>query len=361
MISVQIFHNKTYVVSEDPGDLGYVAEALKIIFYKGNGKNRKYDKTVNLWNQSEKSFPSGYLETLAAKLDKHGVEVEFEDMRNCSITNTISLPKRAFEGLRDNQEDFRLAIQTSSVGFASSATATGKSKYIDIAIEDKKVLTCISVPTEALRDQIYGELCQFYGTLNVSKSLKDHENSLKQKNKLEAMKERKKGFKQINAEYVEERPEDLYLETKGYEKIGGKHVKVRKADSVVTKKTWPKILVICNASLPMLPYEYVQDVEMFISDEGHKFSEIVRQFLLEAKSCMYRYSISATNWRERREDMHTLVSGFGNNIIYEELPKDSIEKGKIKKLNHVIRNPPTPHGFFKDISNPDDIIKRCIT
>jgi superfamily II DNA or RNA helicase len=97
---------------------------------------------------------------------------------------------------------------------------------------------------------------------------------------------------------------------------------------------------------------YIKAVEMFIIDEGHRGkSETVRSFLFEAENCMYRYAISATPWSDTPEDMKLLITAFGIRMIYEELPKVSMEKGYVKKVKYDQRGARPPRHFIKPTAN----------
>lgn len=360
VIQVKITHNKVFVLQGSSSDISLLSQELKIKFFRKKGTEYVYEKTVDLWDKNERSFPTGYMERLADKLDKHHIDIEFEDTR-IYRTHTINLPNRTFRELRENQVAARAAIKEIPVGHINGMTGTGKGLQIETTIHDKQVYTLVTVPSQAIRDQIYNSLSSAYGTANVCKELKNNGFSLKEEKKLTAFAKRKANFIQLKEDHVDVSPEDLYLEDKGYKKIGDEHKKVRKANSSNPNKDFPKIVVICNESISSLPIEYIEMVEMILVDEGHRGSqESDRDLLLRAKNAMYRYPFSATNWRDRKGDMELFVSAFGMEIAFEELPVESIKEGRVKSINYNQKSAPTPKAFLRDVSNPDDVIKRCV-
>jgi superfamily II DNA or RNA helicase len=365
-MKVRITHNKTYITKSSDLEEMESIKALKIIYARYEGNRRIYEKTVNLYDNKEKSFPTGYLTTFVDKLDKKGIDITAEDDRCFCYRNSIMLPKINREERWENQIEAQHQMDENPNGFLSSVTGSGKSKYIIDAIDLFRVRTIILAPTEVIRDSLYEELSELFGSKNVANKFKNDDFSMKDKKNVDKRKMFARKTIDINEDInpYQETPEDIYKNEKGYEKIGDKFVKVRRASDPKDKRqvNYPSILVICPDSIPSLPVEYVnQGIEMIICDEGHTgCREDVRQLRLEAENAMYCYATSATNWRDRKEDMHLLFSVFGSKIVFEEIPKDSIAKGIVKKVIYTQDSAPEPKEWLRDMKNADDIIKRGI-
>lgn len=360
-ISVDVYNNLTYVREMDDECSYHLSKALNIVYSRYSGRKRIYEKSVNLYNRFEKSFPTGYLERLADKLETHKINIEFEDFRTHQ-KNTITLPKLELNQERwDNQKAMIESLKDNPVGFISSITGSGKSGYIRDIIDYYRVRTLVVAPTEVIRDELHEMLSECFGSKNVFNSFKTFEYSMKS---YKTDNKRKSWCVDINADIKENNltEEELYLKEKGFEKIANKHIKVRRSESSKGFREYPPILVICPNSIGNLPFEYVSEhLELIITDEGHTGTTTDnRDVGLVAKKAPYRYAVSASNWRDRKEDMELLVSAYGSKIVFEELPKDSIEKGRVKKPIYIQKSAPQPDENLWDVKNPDEIIKKCI-
>lgn len=354
-LKLRVNHHKIFVEG-DVDAIRTLANKCTINRYSGSGHGRKVIERIPLWDNSTKSFPTGLLPFITKSLESQ-IEFDIIECRNYK-RNTIGIRPRIREyAERELAKEAREQMEKFHVGFLASMTGTGKSDLIYDALELKAVRTLISVPTTKLRDQIADKLKQFYKTVKISTELNsDNQMTLRKKKKSDQTLKRRTGGKidiETGEAVLEKNYEHTALTDKGYVLIGGSYVKVKKGiDEKEKKVRYPDILVICNASIPTLPLDYVSSVEMFLIDEGHRGkSETIRSFLFEAENAMYRYALSATPWSDNPEDMKLLISAFGNRMVYEELPKVSMEKGYVKKVNYEQRKARPPKTFIKASAN----------
>ena len=343
-MKVRIEHHKTFI--EDWGsdsDKDKILKHLKLVYTRREGKRLIYDHTHNLYCKDDCSFPTGYLHQLANELEKYSIDIDAIDNRAYpkgsvhlgfeKITDKViedrEIQKKTLEKIKDNP-----------VGMIIGAPGTGKSRVIELIVDHYRVLTLVVVPTQKIQQQMYDLFCEKYGSLRVSRVFKGaspfDDKTLKKKLK-STNKYRPKSV-DINSDVIDDglTPEQKYLNEKGFEVINGKMVKVRSAEGGKSandiKKKYPAILVICFNSLPNLPLEYLNAVQLLVVDEGHTArNDTIQSAALEMKNAAYRYFVSATNWADIKEDMKKLISITGSTIIHEELPDDSIESGIIKK------------------------------
>lgn len=352
---LKIHHHRVFVEG-DIDAIQTIANKCVINRFHGNGAGRKVIERINLWDSFTKSFHSGLL-PLILKFLSNQIQFEQQDYRSYKRNTITILPRKREYAERELAKKVRLEIEKYHVGYLSSMTGTGKSEFIYDIIELKSVKTLISVPTKGLRDQIAEKLKKLYPSAKVSTDLEsDNLLTLKQKKNSDKASKKKFGRKiDVNTgeEIVDNNYEHQALTDKGYILLNGNYVKVRNGIGEKEKKIrHPDILVICNASIPSLPMDYIQSVECYVVDEGHRGKcETIRNFLFEALNCMYRYSVSATPWSDTPEDMKLLIAAFGIQMIYEELPKESIEKGYVKKVNYEQRQARPPKNFIKPSAN----------
>ena len=362
MIKLKIKHNKTFIVEHNPKELEQIKSKCKIIYSHWVGSNRVYEKTVNLFDGNELSFPTGYLNQLVEKLPS--IDFEADDERNYKLY-TVRINPTTFENNWESQNKFTEIIKQESEGLIVSPTGTGKSRFIEIMIDIKRVRTLVLAPTEEIRDSLTQNLSERYGTNNVQNKVIKFGKELVKLNKNSFHK--RKGSIDINEDLNVGgmSAEEEYLYTKGYKKIGNSYKKVTRTHDAIEKEskkvTWPSIVVMCPNSIKNLPQEYLDSVEMLVVDEGHTAAQdTIREGSVLMSNLMYRYLISATIWKDRKEDMQVLLSVFGNKIIFEETYTEAVESNKVKKVQYKQENSPKPDEFLMDVTNPDDIVKRCI-
>lgn len=385
MLTFNIYHNVVKVEATHKEEFQYINYVCTI----QHRYNKKIIGTDHLFNKYEKSFPTGFLDLCINKLKKMEsnskyyldgkpsiVQVKVFDHRIYK-TNTLSTLRANIPvekiNRRYNQERVFQILKEHSVGYLSSTTASGKSRYIIDAIDIKKVFTLVVVPTQTLRRQIHQELGEIFGTARVSDSLKsfDKQKSFKEKRKFQHKAQKslvKRGVDRFGDPISDNTglsPEEELLAKKGYIQSGGKFIKVAKSEnskSKIDKSKYPEILVICSESIDSLPVEYLDIVEMIILDEGHRGStETNRELLKNTPNAMYRYCISATPWRDRKEDVLLLVSSFGTKILYDEPASESIKNGIVKSVTYEQKSVPYPSIggmtiFIKNETDPNKVI-----
>lgn len=366
-MEITICHHKVFVESASDFELDKLKKACKIHFYKDPRKRQGYLRSVNLYNSTEKSFPTTYLDIVCEKLDKHNIDLEYEDNR-IYPKRTIRLknikhehPPRAW------QKEAVDAAKTEPVGVIIAPTGDGKSRVIDELIIQKKVKTLIVVPQISNLDDTYKRIRTHWGT-SVSKNLKK---KLKAGDLVRDVKHGRvvQGREGFDDEIKEsDSAEIAYLKTAGYVIHKGVPRKVRSAekeDKKHLRTKYPDIVVTCRAGLDGFPLDYLEQVEMVIYEEGHTVgNETGRTPSLLMKNAAYRYTITATFVGESKEQLLELVATTGNNIIYEETYTEAVEQGNIKSIYYkqLETEKPILNGRpFKSskVTVLDEIIKKC--
>lgn len=124
--------------------------------------------TINLFYKDDKSFPTGYLNTVLAKCQKNGVEVEVKDNR---IYPRPNLPLRVdpnAQEMWENQTEALDEIKQHEVGTVSSATGTGKTRLIEETIALRGVKTLVIVPYRLIQNQLANKFIKSFGKKHVS-------------------------------------------------------------------------------------------------------------------------------------------------------------------------------------------------
>lgn len=364
------YNRKCYVTKASSDELEALIKCTKITQYRYEGKKRIYEGVIHLYNKEEKSFPSPYLYYLAEKLEKYDIDIEYEDERT-PISHTIKFNAPLHE--TELYEDQVVALekaQEEETGAFIKMTGGGKGRLIDELLYQKSVRTLIVVPSTGIQNDIYYRLKKIFPRVSVERSVKKRDHFLQDKFKKKMRKNWKPKDYIIGSDLEEEKemtPEDEYLYQKGYMEVGGKIRKIRKASEVEKEKyTWPDVAVICYHSLDSLPDEYKEEVEMLLIDEGDTSAcSSIRTNILEFENAYYLYVTTATFWRRTKEELELLVAAVGNNIIYEELPQETISKGQTMAPKKVVIDGPTPKRkgrdiYLRKIKGFDNIIKQAI-
>jgi len=367
-LEIELYHHKAYVTKYTKSELSALKDSCKIICFRRSGGRKVYERTVHLLNEDEMSFPAPYFWRLAEKLDKKDIDIDLYDERNFP-TGTLHLKKPSFKDpMYEDQKKVIERCVSAPTGAIIKMTGGGKSRIIYELIHQKKVKTLIIVPTTSIQNGLYYNLKEIYPKLKISTKI--------EKKDWETLSSWKRGktYKPrfVDLSHIEEdedalSPEEAYLQEKGFEEVRGKIRKVRRADEVPEKKlNWPDVTIICFQSLEKLPLEFVESVNMVIVDEGDTAAcSSIRDSLIEFKNAAYRYFLTATFWRNTVEDTELLVAAAGNQVIYEEIPSETIDKKQTLRPKLTTINSPSPKyrgstDWLKDIKGFDNVVKRCI-
>lgn len=386
MISCRIEHHKVFVEKASKEELKGLKKALNIHrkkFRPAPGE-RPYT-TENLFISKDKSFPTGYLDTIKKKLSKLNIEIKFTDSRVYRRNTQNIKQKKSFDHEpRRWQEEANKKIKDNPAGFISAATASGKSRVIYTTIIDKNVKTLIIVPTTNIQYQIKEQLESLIGKSNISTKIprQTEEEYLAERKKIKEEDEQlMKDFMESNRENSEQKGlfkhtiskeelrelydvkvslEKKYLEDKGH--TDENKIPQWKKKKIVKKKTKEAAVTIsCFQSLDEYSHEFLNSVECVIIDEGHHSSSVtIREALLMMPNACYRYGFSATPWRDNPADMKLLTAALGENIIYEYNPDEAMEDDVIAVPDYEIIHPGQPDDFLRDIKHWRTIVEKGI-
>jgi len=372
-MEIELNHHKAFITKYTTEELTALKKVSKIQIFRREGKRKVYQETIHLLNQDEMSIPAPYFWQLAQKLDVLGFDIDLFDERSFPAPY-INLKRPNFKNdlYEDQAEALEKCIEEPT-GVIVKMTGGGKGRIIDELVYQKRVRTLIIVPTISIQDNIYYRLKEIYSGSKVSRKIKkqDWESLGSFKKKARTWKPRTVDINQDLIDAQEEdgdlSPEEQYLYEKGFQEVRGQIRKVRRASEVEKSKTsWPDVAVICFQSLDSLPMDYVESVEMIIIDEGDTAACVtIRENLLALKSAAYRYFLTATFWRNSTEETELLVAATGNKIIYEVIPKDTIESGQTMMPELMVLDAPEPKRkgkgeWLRDVKGFDNIVKRCI-
>lgn len=352
-MKVRLYNHRAFIDEASTSELLIVRRECKTVFKRWNGREFQYEKTVDLYNEQEKSFPRSILWHLSDKLDEQGFDIELDDFTT-PVTNSIKFSPKEEPELWDNQQKYleNLNKDEDGTGIVCSTTGTGKSRIIKETIKAKRCRTIIIVPTEAIRDGLAADIAEVFGAGAVTTKFQKTEytpDKIQKKKKLTF-------YQELEAEEgLDQNPEMKYLLHKGFRKQSGRWKKLDEAKESKFGRTdlmkLPNILVICSNSIDHMPLELIRSFEMILLDEAHSQSESVRYLLDNATKAYWRYFYSGTLWRDRKEDMKVLLGTVSNKVIFEELPKDSIAQGRVSEIKYEMKkaNPPKdPIGVWAD-------------
>lgn len=358
-------YNHRVIIDEMNSDEQYIVEKeCKIVFKRWNGQKIEIQKVIDHYDPREKSFPRGLLWHMSDKLEEKGYDINLQDLTT-PVKGTVRYRIGDMPEIWDNQETLNEAIEEDEhgIGCISSPTGTGKSRMIQEVVFSKMVLTLITVPTEIIRDELADQFAKIIGKNNVTTKIPSGEEDM-----VAQYKQGRRKLSHYEESKLEEElktPEGRYRFHKGFRKFNGGMKKLEEAKQTRFGKTeykqFPAVCIVCHASIKKISQEYLDAVQMLISDEGHTTSESLRMFCDTAKNCYYRYFTSATLWRDRPEDMRNLMSLCSNRIIFEELPKVSIEKKRIANIEYFQKDAPKPlipvDFFYRDFKGDTKKIK----
>lgn len=374
-MKVKLLNHRAFITESDSEELKIVTRECKIVYKRWNGREMVYEKTTNFYNEIDKSFPRALLWHIADLLDAQGYDIECDD-QTTPVTNTVRLRPKSLPEMWDNQATYleNLEKDEDGIGSINSLTGTGKSRFILETILAKCCHTLIVVPTDGIKQGLAEVIADCIGANNVSTVLPK---GLELGDKPGMHKKKKLSIYQEEAlEKDLESPEMQLLYHKGFRKIGKTWKKVEEAkESKFGRTDLIKMLpvyVICANSIPNLPKEFLERFEMILTDEGHTLSDNIVHLMDSTPKAYWRYSFSATMWRDRKEDMRKLLGVVSNKVIFEELPKESIKKGRVSEIEYEMKKAPAPKdpmGFwagnkgqpkFIEDKEPDVIFKKGI-
>lgn len=336
------YNHRIEVTDASSDEINLLKKHLSVPFYSYRNGKMVRDRVEKLYYEIDGNlnFTPGMLDYLADQLDPKGFDIEVDDVRIPPIPHVRFKNYKQKHDPWKNQKEALDAVMKDDEGFGfiSCIMGSGKSRIIDDIVHLRKVYTLIIAPTTSIRDAHFRRLEGYYGKGVVSNKIP---NSLKEKSRIE-----------MSTSYSKksDRKEYEYLKDKGFEKVRGQWMKTSKAKNDIygrkSKKErqvskMPPILILCPGSISNLPQEYLEMVEMLIVDEGHIGSiSSIRNMIEQMSSCFYRYFISATMWRDQKEDHLMLMSASGSRVIYEEIPVETIEdKRAAMPEYHSLRAP----------------------
>lgn len=329
------------MTSEEEDILRKVCRAVETKFV---GRERRVGRVLNVYDDMLKTFPRNVLSHLVDKLDKKGYDVEAIDFTSPAQNTQNFYRKDPRTHLRENQVKFKenLLKDEDGIGAVISPTGSGKTDMVIDLIDIKRVTTLIIVPTDPIKEGLYQRLVQSFGKNNVAKTLE-------YKEKLKKVYARKKFLTKNNEEHAEKMlstNEGKYLFHKGYRIHKGGLAKVdEKGEGRFHETNYfkaPPILILCHNSISSIPESYLDQIQLLISDEGHTYSENLLLLQRSTPNCYYRYGFSATYMNDNDFEMKRLLFLFGNKIILEELPQESIAGGRIAPIEISEVDSPKP-------------------
>lgn len=413
MIELRVEHHKTFIETANHNELAVLKKALKIyspVFSPGPGMPPF--EIINLYYKNDKSFPTGYLETVLAKAKKEAIEVVVKDKRIYPRPNLpFKIPSDA-EPLWENQQEAIVEIKKHVLGTVGSATGSGKTRLIEETIAIRGVKTLVIVPYRLIQNQVVKKLSDTFGRKHVSVKIPKQESPSNNNPDYEAPTYKKIGGnygdlydkpaetgrltsgkklgssyiievkdvapkKKLGSSYAEEffggsqeSPEEAYFKKKGIDpksgfkkKIFGNNKNQKPKDKIkkVKKNLGSNITVICFNSLQDASDEFLASVECVIIDECHHSSAVtIREALDKMPKAAYRYGFSATPWRDKSSDQKLLLSALGENIIYDLGGEEAVERGIIARPRYDVITSPTPDQWLQDDRNWRMIVEKGI-
>lgn len=410
MISLEVHHNKVYVTDfQNPKDFDGLKKTLRIWIRNFNPLPFEGEFTLkNLWENKEKSFPTGYLSEIKRWAEKNKIKLEINDKR---------VYRRGYQGFKiqgdlpemyDTQKEAFEKIKLSTTGIVAKATGSGKTRLILEATTYFNSQTLIIVPTKDIQSNIAAFLSEALGTKMVStkapkisdddfllydqrgEEREEEEREIKNplaklENLYSGDNERPKSKNNNNlaklsklytslnlnddeSEEGSESPEAKMFKSKKSisEQIDNKKAKQIKAKIRKLKKEIRPITVLCFQSLTNTSKYFLNQVETVIIDEcHHSAANSIREALLNMPNAAYRFGFSATPWRDMKAELLLFISSVGENIIYELKGKAAVDKGIIAKPNLITIEPPAPKNpdgvtFIRNIKYYREILERGI-
>jgi superfamily II DNA or RNA helicase len=328
-MKASLYNNRVEIDEVSPDALAILKRTLKIDYYRQNGRRRVFEKSINLLEKvgDKYRFPPGMINYVDKKLSPINEDIYLDDERSRPF------PHLKFKKIKQptawvNQRECleALAEEDNEVGFVCGVTGSGKSRIIEDAVTLRSVNTLIIVPREAIQFELYKKFKPLLPSGCVSTKLPKGSvprNLMDETKKAEAS-----------------NPSEKYLEDKGFNRYGSNWLRTKKAKTAkeIRKETKANIVIICYQSLSDISTEALDSFEHIIVDEGHTAkNNTIRNILSQAKNAYYRLFLSATMWAEVKNDMLLLMSSTSDNLIYEELPVDTIKDGRIKKPNFLTK------------------------
>lgn len=344
-MKVNVYNHRIVITEMNSSEKAIVERESRIVYKRFNGGRPVTEKVYNYYDPEDQSFPRGLLHKIADTLeDQLGVDVDAEFLTT-PRTHTCSYYPKAQPELWDNQKKLLEAIRNDEegIGFISSPTGTGKSLMMKTVLYEKKNRTLILVPTQPIRDALAVSIADDIGSKRVSTVLPKEDDvtiEMLRKNR------RKIILTDDCDEEIYNTPEKKTLFAKGFRKVGRNFKKVEKAFEAPKNKIKVEklhdVYVICHGSLKNMSQRVLDSFDMILVDEADRMSDDELVFLDNAKNCYFRYFFSATMWRDRPEDMRKLIAYASTNVIFEELPSESIELKRIASVNYKQIHSPKP-------------------
>lgn len=237
-------------------------------------KDGVWDGTKKLFCQKTKTFPTGIIHKVLEVLDTSAVPYEVIDARNIPKLAPMKLippgPEREYQ-----TRCIDLAVQRSR-GEIKAATGSGKSFIIAGIIAKTGVKTLVLTHTTTVFTQMKAELSRF---LNVP---------------IGSIGGGECNIQHITVGLVQSFNDTIHIYDKKKLDKKGNPKKLRSYQKVKDKLV-----------------NYIESLESIIIDEGHHIAcETVQTISKVAKHAYYRFSLSATPWRDDGNDiLLTTVSG----------------------------------------------------
>lgn len=373
---VESFHHKTFVLESTEEELKTL-EKCCTIYKKNYGAPGKKPIITRLYDSNEKSFPTPYVEHLATKLDKLGVDIERIDSRVYPGQSLrLDMPKKIHEPW-EHQAHTIEKIDNHPTGVCIGETGSGKALIADYCVIRKKVRTLIITHSTDVKNQYYYRYVDYWGKEKVATEVSKIEGQLTSGEFRKSNKSYSRGYDIYEDVKDPEGDEyDQYLKRKGFKQCGNKLYKVKKAEQSdhgflkgkkrKKKATYPDIVITCFQGLDSLPLDYLETVELVIVDEGDTSAcASIRENLLLMSNAAYRYIFSATYFRNYVEDMELLVASTGNIILSEFSGQKAENSGLVKKtVLHQLDSRYTHNRgqelYLRDVKGAVNVRQTCI-
>lgn len=422
MLALKIQHHKTFIINATKQDLELVQKALTVFKQRYNPNphfvEKEWDITY-LLDTKNFSFPTAYLDEVIKFANEKNIEITKRDERTYKSFTIPKLELKTDLSLREEQIKAFHKIQEEPTGIIMMPTASGKSRVITKAIDSKKVRTLIIVPRQNLQTQLAKQLKEAFGnsrvdtqipyqlkqrieqgfanfkgeddvydedhvlrkdptklkiklddslytekTGNSKKSLFDEitttkPNKIKFQIDMDAFESNKSKIEDPEMAYIKDKKSKLIQKKianqKSYQQ---KKLAQWKDPNYKLKIKYKDIYVFCDASLPSLPTEFLEQFEMIVIDEcHHAAAKMIRDGLLRMPKACYRYYFSATPWRDHSAEEKLLASAIGTKILFELTPEEAILYKNIAKPVYEQVNSPEPKNFMQDKKKWRDILE----
>lgn len=286
MIKLIVFNTITKLVNVSDEDILPLKKKIHdVLSYKKPGsefsKAPEWLKWVRLYSLKTDQFPTGLLYKVQEYLDLNSIEYEVDDQRQPEYTDPQYhyMKQRKTPELRPYQKEALEALDKNPRGVIEAITGSGKSLIIQELIYRKGLRTLLITPSSNILSIFEEKLSDVFGSRHVGIL------------------------------------------------TGGK----KQLDKPITISTYQ--------SLPKIPPEWFQTVQMVITDECHHSAAdtLYELNIKHFQKIYYRYGFSATFFRNDSSEMS--LQGVLSDVIYKyNYQRATKEKYLCRVKFHIIEN-----------------------